>query len=690
MTRTRGPRQGVFARLLVALVAIAVVERFAQVPLEHWQDLRIWAVQLGGAVVLAIALGGTARLARGLAVGMRIPCPSPLDIGLGALAVLLVLLYLGPKIDSLFQEHAPVLAGARGALVLAVAAAAAWGAARWTLDRLGASPLDDLLPAAALLCVPVGVGAALALSPVPAPLAGRLPGVAAGAAVFTAGVLVLSRLRRRRSLALVAWIALGVFALRATTMNVHDRAVVGPPPPKPASGPPVVMVVLDTFRADALDLSPPERSATPHLARLAAEADVYRHAIANASWTLPGHASLFTGRFLSGHRTDVTYEAGFSAALPPHLPTLQERFAAAGWDTACITANGIVSFRTGLARGCRRYRNPGRAWTRALLPIRLVNLFAADPSLMSQAWLEVTGININASGSEITDAALRELDASVGPPFLFLNFLDVHGPLPFPAEAPRPSPEARRAYRYAIARGLLGRESEDEIWRTHAMTLRACYDAQVRILDRELGRLFDELDRRGLWDRALVVVTADHGEGFVENPALPGYFGHHSAYEPSVRIPLLVKRPGQKRGVVHDELVQQADLLPTLLALAGLPPADGVDGRNLAGGTPLEGTVVTEWYVRAGEIAFPFVSHDRAALYDGPYKYVREGDGSEHLYDLDASPWEEVDVIADEPRRADALRTRLEAVRRHDGVGSTPAVVDAHLREQLEALGYAR
>ena len=254
-----------------------------------------------------------------------------------------------------------------------------------------------------------------------------------------------------------------------------------------------------------------------------------------------------------------------------------------------------------------------------------------------------------------------------------------------PPEAAPPPPADRRRQLADQTRRLFGRIDDTELWRRNAATLRAYYDAQVTALDAELGRFFGELERRGLLDDAIVVVTADHGEAFFENADLLGYFGHHSAYEPSVRIPLLVKRPGQREGRVLDAPAQQADVLPTLLALAGLPPAPGLDGRALD--APPAQPIVTQWYSRSDGGHFPFQPGRRDAIYERPYKFVRDAANGEFLYDLSRSPWERVDVLAERPEIAARLRAALDASLREEPAGGESTPLDPRMRDQLRALG---
>lgn len=668
-----------FGTALLAFGACAVVAHLASAPSSQWLDLRVLASQLASAAALAGAVAVIA-IAVCLATARRVSAPGT------ALVLATGLILLGQSwafLDPLLSRVSPALGSGHGATGIAAAAAAFAALVRAALLRRGVRPARMLLPWVALLCLLPIVSAALASGVEASVASRRVPFLALLALALGLAILRAGRLRGvARFAAIAALLAVALTGLRLSTLNPHDR-VVKPGPATAGKGPNVILIALDTFRADAFD---PTGARTPNLARFAAHADVHTHAIANGSWTLPGHASLFTGRFLAHHHTDLTTLPGFSPALAASYPTAAELFGRAGWSTACISANAIVGLRNGVARGCQRYQNPGRAWLARTTEQRLVDL-VGEGGGRSQLQLELFGVNVNATADEIVDLALREVDEGPEPFFLFLNFLDVHGPYtPPPSDQPPAAAERRAQLRDQVNR-LLGRIDEQTLWKRHATTLRSYYDGQVRVLDRELGRLFDELERRGRLDDSIVVITADHGEGFFENPDLPGYFGHHSAYEPSVRIPLIVMAPGQREGRVSDRLVQQADVLPTLLALAGLPPLPDLDGRSLVEAS--EGPVVTEWYTRREPGSFPFRPDPRRAIYEGPYKYVRDGERGEFLYDLARSPYEAADVLAEQPETAARLRAALDAALSAPAAKAGDAKpMDPGLRDQLRALGY--
>lgn len=700
-------REAVNAVCLAAatLGLLGLLEILLMAPGSDLASWRVWwtAVVLYVPLAVVTALGGLA--AGWAAVGLR-------------------------RIGAATRSEASLGDGALAAVTLVAGFGHGWPVVRRPLEALLGRPLAVVAVAVGLLAALIGLrqlsglrGRRLVL-PLVAGLVGPLawyllraaplgipppPRWLAVAAVALFGVLVatvIAGIRRRQALVLTVLVLLVVVTVRAAATNPHDpvtRAEGG----EGAGGDPAVpvfLLVIDTLRADALDLGPPEISRTPNLAAVAASGDLFERAVANASWTLPGHASLFTGRRVSGHRLDMTSSAGFVSSLDPALPTLHERLAETGYTTACLSANGIVGPASGLARGCRRYRHPGRAWTLQTLPLRLwYALSPSDrPGLEEQAIVEWTGLRRHATADEIVSLALAELD-SLEPretPYLFLNLMDVHKPYPAADGVER---RHRRRFHGDLMRTLAGRRSAESFDRRQAATLHRDYLAEVARLDRELGRFFAALESRDLYDRSLIVVTADHGEAFYDNSELPLYNDHHGAYEPAVRIPLIIKRPGQRQGRRFGHLVEQADLAETLLALTadraatGLPLYDP-NGRR---------TAVTEWNPHPTPGAMSTLPRARVGLYRADLKYVLEGEWRaalaadaepsesglhEFLFDLERSPYEGADIASETPLLVEQLRRELARVTaeeaQRDPGAAGPSELAPELEKILRSLGY--
>jgi arylsulfatase len=421
----------------------------------------------------------------------------------------------------------------------------------------------------------------------------------------------------------------------------------------------VVLVSLDTTRADRLGCYGAARPATPHLDRLAADGTVHTRALATSSWTLPSHASLFTGRLTRSHGADYDPEGPLDLAgavegpaewrsfrarpLPASERTLAEVLREGGYDTAGVVAGPWLKRPFGLDQGF-------------------------------EVWDEAGIDSANGRRAEsVTDAALAWLDRPRrGPGFLFLNYFDPHGPY----EAPEPF---GRAF---LPPGTLPSEGVPE-----GDELRARYDAEVAYMDHHLGRFLDGLRSRGLYDRALVVVTADHGELLGEH----GRMGHgESLTEPELRIPLIVKLPGRGRGepppARSDAVVQLTDVMPIVLHALSLPIPAGVQGGLPPRvGHPIVAEVHPLPAISAG-------GHWRA-LYDGRFKLLWSSLGRHGLYELERDPGERDNLaLRDRPRRERLTRLLEGYLDSLPGPGEAgPArTLDAETREALRSLGYVR
>ncbi|MBW2395160.1 MAG: sulfatase [Deltaproteobacteria bacterium] len=424
------------------------------------------------------------------------------------------------------------------------------------------------------------------------------------------------------------------------------------------SPPNVIVVTLDTVRADHLSLYGYDRPTTPWLEALAARADVYEHAVATAPWTVPSHASIFTGLFPFEHGAHtLDAESGRVAALAEKHQTLAESFQAAGYRTgAFVTNTGYLSEKFGWAQGFDRY--------------------------------EVEGLR----GPELMDEVAGWLDpwwAAQEPFFLFINLMDAHAPYNLD-----PLPDARELSAPASSSGDLLAQLGEIVIATDdpappalLRDLAAQYDLGIAHADLAVGRLVEELEERGLFERTLLVVTSDHGEFLGEHQ-----LAAHSkdVYEPGLAIPLIVHAPGQTTGRRVGEHVSLADI-PALIA-ERLP---GELGESLAAAFPhrpgQHPVIAENYYSRSKDLRRwgDRFRRIRAVLYQEGWKLIHSSDGDHELFELSTDPLEEVNRWSSEPERARAMLTVLQGFRSEvpAAPGAAPEI-DPELQEQLEALGY--
>ena len=313
---------------------------------------------------------------------------------------------------------------------------------------------------------------------------------------------------------------------------------------------PVILVTMDTTRRDSLSPYGGPPAASPNIARLAGQATIYNNAWATAPWTLPSHASIFTGLYPTRHGAGVG-----STRLHSQFQTVAEIFRSRGYRTAGFAGGEMSASHWGVAQGFELYRDPDGFETRGDRLTEYVEGFLS-----------------------------RHADESL---FLFVNYFDPHALYQAPAEFEELFGVEERRDRISDLPiwGDLGR-GDDAAWRAVAHGdatvvpealdyLRAAYLAEVAFMDRQVGRLIEVLEEHGLFDAATIVLVADHGEFLGEH----GFFSHAARLDPELtHIPLIIKWPGQTESGRVDHLVSQVDLFATLVGAvdSNPPPMDGV------------------------------------------------------------------------------------------------------------------
>ena len=418
------------------------------------------------------------------------------------------------------------------------------------------------------------------------------------------------------------------------------------------SPPSVVLVLVDTVRADRLSVYGSPRDTTPSLAARAERAAVFEHAFATSPWTVPSTASLLTGltprRHGAGYRTGKQH--GFTV-LPDDVPTLAGRLSEHGYETAAIVNNVFLGRGFGLHRGFARYDHS---------PAGDLDVRRAD---------------------EVVESGLRWLaEPRTGPAFLLLHLMDPHIAYDPPPDvagrftADLPSQRFRLPVRLpkAIRRDPPSAEVDRRF-------LEAAYDEELVAVDRALERLLRELDG-GALEGSVVMVTSDHGEEFFEH----GGFEHgHALYQELLHVPLLVWGPGVRPGR-YDEPVSLVDALPTVLDAVGAPPQDGVSGRSLWGLVTRGEALASRDLVAEALLHGP----ERRVLVRWPHKLdVKTGPGRVRLFDLEADPGERRNLAKERPELVATLRAALDAESR-EARESSLADVDEETREKLAGLGY--
>jgi arylsulfatase A-like enzyme/uncharacterized membrane protein YbhN (UPF0104 family) len=478
------------------------------------------------------------------------------------------------------------------------------------------------------------------------------------------------------SLALVLGLVLTLMAAGAVQ---HQRAAANaktarprPPPPSAASN--LILIVVDTLRADHLPSYGYGAIQTPALDRFARDAVRFESAFANASWTRPSFASILSGRFPSSHRT-----IGKSDALPDSLTTLPEALRDGGYTTLGVVTNFNIAPFFNFQQGFDRYTylEPDFVLGANDSAAKLLLVQALRQAIESYRSTRGT-VPVGSAYQDaqtVNRAVLGELDRRPASPFfLFVAYMDPHDPY-------YPHPYDGTAY----ARAAHPRPAPSE-----AANLIRLYDGEISYWDEQFGALITELQRRGSYDSSAIVVTSDHGEEFQEHG---GYWHGTTLYDEALHVPLFVKLPQNRQaGSVATQLVQSIDLMPTLLGLAGVPVPAGVQGHELFRDNPsvfaeesLEGNVLKALRLKRAGSQVKLIS----ANPDNP-----RGRKPFELYRVDQDPSEKVDLASGEPDllefTRDALRDQAAGAARGRATARKVDVdVDTRNVERLRALGYA-
>lgn len=460
----------------------------------------------------------------------------------------------------------------------------------------------------------------------------------------------------------------------ATGCSRHTPGAAPSPPPH------VVLISIDTLRADHLGCYGYDRETTPRIDALARESTRFAAAYAQASWTLPSHMSLMTSQYPHIHGVERQDQA-----LPDAAVTLAEALSAGGYSTTAFISWVFVSQRFGFAQGFGRFVE--------LLP---------PPELIDDA---------GAAGykaEEVTDRAMRWLARCDRrrPQFLFVHYFDPH----IDYEAPEPYTDQFDPEYSGVATGRYGylKQYIKELHRTPQRIaprdlahVRALYDGEIRYTDECVGQLLEAVDRTFGLDQTLVVLTSDHGEELDDHGSMEGH--QWTLYEEVVRVPLILRPPGGlSRARVIQEPVALIDVAPTILEAAGIVAPPTFQGASLAG--LLRDAADAD--VQANSTPRPVFGcidrHNRRQFVrDGSFKLIRTDrslnrrnvpvQAGYELYDLSVDPAEQHNLF---PSDAPEAREMIESLARFMNIPApaaaapTATAFDERIRRQIESVGY--
>jgi arylsulfatase A-like enzyme len=447
--------------------------------------------------------------------------------------------------------------------------------------------------------------------------------------------------------------------------------------------PNIVLITVDTLRADRLQPYGFDGAPTPHIQRLAERGILFENAFCNVTWTIPSVASILTGLYDFDHGVQTIFDR-----LSEEHDTLAEMLHRAGYSTAAVVASSPVDHRWGFAQGFEVYDDDASS----PMPVRLPS-HPHDPGSWEDDSLDAADLTVGPllpsayrPDAAVADRAIGWLEAAPDEPF----FLWVHFFGPHPKGTKPPKPSAQAVYHRSLAE-----------------------------MDREVGRLLAVVDRVADVRRTAIVFHSDHGETFDEGP-LPGH--GRNLHDSSARVPLIVRLPGEQRaGERVESLARNVDLFATLLSMAGVPaPALGrgvdlldpdftgsertylashrfvtgepisvetLDGVSYETTVVLKGVRTPRWKLVITE---PINLHRFTRGDDRRLpRTIVENQRKIELYDLVRDPEEAADLARSEPEQVRQLmagieQDREEALRRR----RAPRALEPELREKLRSLGY--
>ena len=513
----------------------------------------------------------------------------------------------------------------------------------------------------------------------------------------------------------------------------------------PSPQPDIIFLVLDTQRADRLSCYGYEKATSPNIDAIAAEGTRFTKAIAPAQWTIPSHASMFTGLYPSQHQMLQSY-----SVIPPHLKTLAERLQEGGYYTAAFCNNPLVGvINNGLRRGFYSFLNYSGLMSsrpnQAGVPSNLLDkyrqffkrlvagalnkvqdAFARSDWLLSLSftplmvplWQTALSFKGNTPKS-LEDAARLHIQrqdvAADQPVFTFINLMGTHMPYHPPREQiERFAPHGLKDHR---ARRYLRRFNSDVYgWLAPLMgdldeqqkeTLHGMYDAEVAGQDIQVGAFFEKLRKAGRIDNTLVIICADHGEHLGEKQLM----GHSlSIYNELIQVPLIIRDTSGRfqSGTAREDVVSTRCLFHTVLSAAGLATAteaeESLEHERTSSGAdlPVFAEAVTPQNVlnliqkrQPDLVTRRACDQARRAVWSGSHKLIETGEDSLELYDVQDDPQENLDLSEIFPEQVESLQESLSLFTsdadEHQAVYAQARATgfdDPEVRRRLQDLGY--
>ncbi len=512
------------------------------------------------------------------------------------------------------------------------------------------------------------------------------------AVAFLAGYTSIRIIRARWPL--LRWLGVGFLVVAGIFYLEVDRFSPGKidtdAPPATSKLPNVLLITIDTLRADHLGCYGNDAIRTPAIDGIAAAGILFRKTTSSVPLTLPSHTSILTASYppIHGVRDNARYR------FEQSMPTLTEILKDAGYVTAAFISAFVLDSRFGLDRGFDLYddqiQNPAYFF-----------FFSSSPPFTLAAGSKLLGLappyKPERKADRTTDAAIAWLEKNHDKRFfMWIHYFDPHGPLnpPPPYDTLYLNPDVdRREFVDNIKRyiALQGQLDSSGLSAGEIEAIRTLYRGEVTFTDYHIGRLLNAMKESGIYDRTLIVLTADHGQSISEH----NYMGHSTElFGEIVRVPLIIHYPYRfEPGIEIAHLARSIDIMPTILDILDIDHSETGQGRSLLPLIEISWSKDTDPQVYL-ETLHPQIKKNRLfGIVSGDYKYIRSLEGDrEELYRITSDPGETNNLAESETARRDSLRAELmslmEEMETHAASREIP--LDRETTEAMKALGYIR
>jgi arylsulfatase A-like enzyme len=482
----------------------------------------------------------------------------------------------------------------------------------------------------------------------------------------------------------------GIVALYLGINSLSDEAPMVDAPPPTTDKPNILLITIDTLRADHLGCYGNASIHTPTIDSLAAGGIKFQRATSQVPLTLPSHTSILTSTYppIHGVRDNARYSFGNS------IPTLAEVLKESGYLTSAFISAFVLDSRFGLDEGFDVYDDniQNQAY---------FYFFSASPPFALAGGLKLLGLSPpykpERKADQTTGAVIEWIEKNRESRFfMWVHYFDPHGPLNPPAPydtlylSPGTDPHRFRDDIEDLI-SLLGKVDSRELSDEEIEGIKSLYKGEVTFTDHHIGNLMKSIRELGIGDRTLVVLTSDHGQSLSEHH----YIGHSmELYQEIMHIPLIINYPGQlQQGLVVEELVQSIDIMPTILSSLEIEVPVSCSGSNLlrlVEPSARNRDDSNQWaYI---ETLFPKPARNKlVGLSSEDYKYIRALEGErEELYHVKTDPKEMDNLASADTQRSEQMRNHILSLLEEWQNESTSIEIplDHQTTEAMKALGY--